>query len=149
MLSQTVDYALRAVTFMATVPKAAHTVERIAEATHVPVAYLAKVMQQLVREKIVASRRGVGGGFTLAKQPDKLRILEVVQAVDPIVRITTCPLGIAAHGKRLCPLHRRLDNALAEMERAFSDSTLAEVLAEPSPSVPLCSFPGVPACSPN
>jgi Rrf2 family transcriptional regulator, nitric oxide-sensitive transcriptional repressor len=149
MLSQTVEYALRAVTYMATAPRAPHTVERIAEATHVPVAYLAKVMQQLVRGKIVASRRGVGGGFMLAKQPDTLRILEVVQAVDPIQRITTCPLGIASHGKRLCPLHRRLDNALAEMERAFSASTLAEILAEPSLTVPLCSFPGVPACSPN
>ena len=146
MLSQTVEYALRAVTFMATSPKAAHTVDRIAEATHVPVAYLAKVMQQLVRGRIVASRRGVGGGFMLVKQPEKLRILEVVQAVDPIQRITTCPLGIAAHGKKLCPLHRRLDNALAEMERAFSASTLAEILAEPSKSIPLCAFPGVPAC---
>jgi len=146
MLSQTVEYALRAVTFMATSPKAAHTVDRIAEATHVPVAYLAKVMQQLVRGRIVASRRGVGGGFMLVKQPEKLRILEVVQAVDPIQRITTCPLGIAAHGKKLCPLHRRLDNALAEMERAFSASTLAQILAEPSKSIPLCAFPGVPAC---
>ena len=146
MLSQTVEYALRAVTFMATSPKAAHTVDRIAEATHVPVAYLAKVMQQLVRGRIVASRRGVGGGFMLVKQPEKLRILEVVQAVDPIQRITTCPLGIAAHGKKLCPLHRRLDNALAEMERAFSASTLAEILAEPSKSIPLCAFPGVPTC---
>lgn len=146
MLSQTVEYALRAVTFMATSPKASHTVDRIAEATHVPVAYLAKVMQQLVKGKIVASRRGVGGGFMLAKQPDRLRILEVVQAVDPIQRITTCPLGIASHGKKLCPLHRRLDNALAEMERSFSESTLAEILAAPSKSVPLCSFPGVPSC---
>jgi len=146
MLSQTVEYALRAVTFMATAPKAAHTVDRIAEATHVPVAYLAKVMQHLVRGRIVASRRGVGGGFMLVKQPDKLRILEVVQAVDPIQRITTCPLGIAAHGKKLCPLHRRLDTALAEMERAFAASTLAEILAEPSKSIPLCAFPGAAAC---
>lgn len=146
MLSQTVEYALRAVTFMATAPKAAHTVDRIAEATHVPVAYLAKVMQQLVRGRIVVSRRGVGGGFMLVKQPEKLRILEVVQAVDPIQRITTCPLGIAAHGKRLCPLHRRLDNALAEMERAFAASTLAEILAEPTKSIPLCAFPTAGAC---
>lgn len=146
MLSQTVEYALRAVTFMATAPREAHTVDRIAEATHVPVAYLAKVMQLLVRQGIVGSRRGVGGGFALVKQPDKIRILEVVQAVDPLQRIETCPLGIAAHGKRLCPLHRRLDNALAEMERAFSSSTLAEILAEPSRSVPLCDFPAVPAC---
>lgn len=147
MLSQTVEYALRAVTYMGTAPREPHTVDRIAEATHVPVAYLAKVMQQLVRQGIVGSRRGVGGGFILVKQPDKLRILEVVQAVDPIQRIESCPLGIASHGRRLCPLHRRLDNALAEMEKAFSASTLAEILAEPSRSVPLCDFPGIPACS--
>jgi Rrf2 family nitric oxide-sensitive transcriptional repressor len=144
MLSQTVEYALRAATFMAAAPHESHTVERIAEATRVPFAYLSKVMQQLVRGGLVASRRGVGGGFTLAKAPAKLRILEIVQAVDPIQRIETCPLGLAAHGKRLCPLHRRLDDALAAMEKAFAGTTLAEVLAEPSRSRPLCEFP-VPA----
>ena len=72
---------------------------------------------------------------------------EIVQAVDPIRRITTCPLGLAAHGQRLCPLHRRLDDALAAMERAFSSTTLAEILAEPSRSRPLCDFPPLPACA--
>jgi Rrf2 family nitric oxide-sensitive transcriptional repressor len=149
MLSQTVEYALRAATFMASAPDAPHTVERMAAATHVPVSYLAKVMQLLVRGGIVASRRGVGGGFTLAKPPAKLRILEIVQAVDPIRRIETCPLGLAAHGKHLCPLHRRLDDAVAAMEKAFAATTLAEVLAEPSRSRPLCDFPVPPACGPG
>ena len=143
MLSQTVEYALRAVTYLATAPRESRTVDQVAEATHVPVAYLSKVLQQLVRAKIVTSRRGSGGGFMLARPPAQLSILEVVQAVDPIERITTCPLGLAAHGKRLCPLHRRLDNALAEMEKAFGASTLAEILAEPTTSVPLCTFPGL------
>lgn len=147
MLSQTVEYALRATTYLATVPKQSRTVDEIAKVTHVPMAYLSKVLQQLVREEIVVSRRGAGGGFTLARAPDTLRVLEIVQAVDPIRRITTCPLGLAAHGKRLCPLHTRLDNALAEMEKAFSASTLAEILAEPTRSVPLCTFPAVPACA--
>ncbi|MBM4023700.1 MAG: Rrf2 family transcriptional regulator, partial [Planctomycetes bacterium] len=124
MLSQTVEYALRAATYLATVPGQSRTVDQIALATHVPVAYLSKVLQQLVRTKIVASRRGAGGGFTLACPAHKLKILQVVQAVDPIKRITTCPLGLAAHGKRLCPLHRRLDDALAAMERAFAATTL-------------------------
>lgn len=147
MLSQTVEYALRAATYLATVPKQSRTVDQIAEVTHVPVAYLSKVLQQLARENIVASRRGAGGGFTLGRSPDKLRILEIVQAVDPIHRIATCPLGLAAHGKRLCPLHKRLDNALAEMEKAFAASTLAEILAEPTKSVPLCNFPAEPTCA--
>jgi DNA-binding IscR family transcriptional regulator len=70
-----------------------------------------------------------------------LTILEVVNAVEPIQRIRTCPLGLAAHGTHLCPLHRRVDNALALMEQAFEKTTLAEVLAEPSRSIPLCPFP--------
>ncbi len=141
MLSQTVEYALRAATYLATVPEQSRTVDQIAEVTHVPVAYLSKVLQQLVRGKIVASRRGTGGGFTLVRSPDALRILEIVQAVEPIRRIKTCPLGIAKHGKRLCPLHRRLDNAMAQMEEAFAESTLAEILAERTESIPLCEFP--------
>lgn len=144
MLSQTVEYALRAATYLATVPKQSRTVEQVAEVTRVPVAYLSKVLQQLVREGIVISRRGTGGGFTLARPPAKVRILEIVQAVDPIRRITTCPLGLAAHGRRLCPLHRKLDDALADVEKAFASSTLADILAEPTRSVPLCEFPAVP-----
>lgn len=146
MLSQTVEYALRAATYLAAAPSESRTVDQVAEATHVPVAYLSKVLQQLVRAKVVTSRRGSGGGFMLARPPAKLSILEIVKAVDPIERITTCPLGLAAHGKRLCPLHRRLDNALAEMEKAFGASTLAEILAEPATSVPLCRFPAPADC---
>ncbi len=147
MLSQTVEYALRAATLLASAPHQPQTVEQIAAATRVPVAYLAKVMQSLVRGGIASSRRGVGGGFMLARPPEELPILSIVQAVDPIVRITTCPLGLASHGSKLCPLHRRLDQALETMEQAFAATTLAEVLAEPSGSIPLCDFPTArPAC---
>jgi Rrf2 family protein len=141
VLSQTVEYALRAATYLAAEADRPHTLDQIASVTKVPSAYLSKVMQQLVRVGLVASRRGIGGGFTLAKPAGKLRIIEIVQAVDPIQRIRTCPLGLAAHGKRLCPLHKRLDDALAAMEKAFASTTLAEVLAEPTQSVPLCDFP--------
>ena len=79
--------------------------------------------------------------MTLAKPPADLTIMEVVNAVEPLERIHTCPLGLAAHGVRLCPLHRRVDNAIALVEDAFSNTTLAEMLAEPNLSVPLCPFP--------
>lgn len=141
MLSQTVEYALRAVVHLASGAPAAKTTEEIARATRVPQAYLAKVLQNLVQAGVVRSQRGIGGGIALVKSPDELTILEVVNAVDPIQRIDTCPLGLASHGVRLCPLHRRLDNALAAMEQAFGETTLREVLEEPSESIPLCDFP--------
>jgi Rrf2 family protein len=138
LFSQTVEYALRAVVHLASQAPAGQTTEQIATATLVPKAYLSKVLQELRRGGVVASQRGVGGGITLVKSPKDLTILEVVNAVEPIVRITTCPLGLPTHGVRLCPLHRRVDNAMAMVEQAFQSTTLAEVLADPSPSVPLC-----------
>jgi Rrf2 family protein len=104
----------------------------------VPPSYLSKVLQALGRGGIVKSQRGVGGGISLARKPEELTILEVVNAVEPIQRIKTCPLGLKSHGVRLCPLHRRIDDALAHVEAAFGGTTLAEVLAEPTHSPPLC-----------
>jgi Rrf2 family protein len=141
MFSQTVEYALRAVVHLASEAPASRTTDQIAAATRVPKAYLSKVLQSLVAAGVVHSQRGVGGGMTLTKAPADLTILAVVNAVEPIRRITTCPLGLAAHGVRLCPLHKRVDEALAMVEDAFGSTTLAEVLAEPSASVPLCDFP--------
>lgn len=141
MFSQTVEYALRAVVHLASEAPAGRTTDQVAVATRVPRAYLSKVLQSLRRAKLVQSRRGIGGGMTLTKSPAQITILDVVNAVEPIERIRTCPLGLASHGVHLCPLHERLDNALAMVEAAFQNSTLAEVLAEPTRSVPLCAFP--------
>lgn len=138
MLSQTVEYALRAVVHLASESPAACTTEQIAAATLVPRAYLSKILRGLVRAKVLTSQRGVGGGVALAKSPGELTMLDVVNAVEPIARIHVCPLGLASHGTRLCPLHKRLDNALAAMEQAFAKTTLTDVLQESSPSVPLC-----------
>ena len=115
--------------------------DQVAEATKVPKAYLSKVLQGLVHAGIVRSQRGLHGGVTLVKTPEKLTILEVVNAVEPIVRIRECPLGLKAHGVRLCPLHNRMDNAMATVEEAFRNTTLAEILAEPTDSTPLCEPP--------
>ncbi len=94
MFSQTVEYALRAVAFLAGEAPAARTTDPIAAATRVPKPYLSKVLQQLVREGVVQSQRGVGGGMSLVKAPAELTILEVVNAVEPIARIRQCPFGL-------------------------------------------------------
>lgn len=138
MLSQTVEYALRAVVYLAGEAPHSRTTDQVAVATRVPKAYLSKVLQGLVRAGIVHSQRGIRGGMTLAKSAEALTILEVVNAVEPLQRIRVCPLGLAAHGARLCPLHKRLDSALASVEEAFRSTTLAEVLRTPSKSKPLC-----------
>ncbi len=84
------------------------------------------------------TQRGLGGGFVLTNKPEKINILEVLDAVDPIQRIRTCPLGLKAHGTNLCALHKKLDDATAIIEKTFADTTIAEILARPTASIPLC-----------
>ncbi|CAN5725286.1 Rrf2 family transcriptional regulator [soil metagenome] len=148
MFSQTVEYALRAIVHLADRAPGSRTTDQIAEATRVPKAYLSKVLQGLSRAGLVRSQRGIGGGIMLARTPENMTILEVVNAVEPIQRIRECPLGLTSHGVRLCPLHRRMDDAMATVELAFRETTLAEILGEPTESVPLCEAPGSGRTSP-
>jgi Rrf2 family transcriptional regulator, nitric oxide-sensitive transcriptional repressor len=144
MMTQTVEYALRAVTTLAYHEGEPATTEGVAEMTKVPVAYLAKILQGLAKAGIIRTQRGVGGGVALAKPASELTILDVVNAVEPIRRYKTCPLGIQSHGSRLCPLHARLDKSLADLEAAFGGVTLADIIAEPTLSKPLCEVPDTP-----
>jgi Rrf2 family nitric oxide-sensitive transcriptional repressor len=141
MISQTAEYALRTVVFLATVRGRPATNRQIAAATRVPEGYLAKILQGLSRAGLVQSQRGLHGGSVLVTDPKDLSVFDVVDAVAPIPRITTCPLGLESHGANLCPLHRRLDDAAASVEKAFRRSTIAELLSGRESSIPLGSLP--------
>ncbi len=141
MISQTAEYALRAIVYLADQGDQPRTVVQIASSTHVPAGYLAKVMQNLSRAGLVRSQRGLKGGFTLAQTASQLSILEIVNAVDPIRRFPECPLGIPSHGRRLCPLHNRLDEAAQSLEEALRKTKVADLLVAPAQADPPCQFP--------
>lgn len=146
MISQTTEYALRIIVYLASLGGEAATTAQIASATRTPPGYLAKVLRNLAKGGLVQSQRGLHGGSTLARSPKRMTVWDVVEVVDPLQRIRTCPLGLKSHGVSLCPLHRRLDEALASVETAFRATTIAEVVAEPSASRPLVDgIPTAPA----
>jgi Rrf2 family protein len=142
MLSQTAEYALRAVVSLADRAGKPTTAHDLAEASHVPSDYLSKILQTLGRNGIVAAQRGKRGGFTLACPASELTILEVVNSVDPVQRIRECPVKLKAHASELCPLHRRLDAAMVMIEQVFGDTTIADLLSAPAPAKPLCNIHG-------
>jgi Rrf2 family nitric oxide-sensitive transcriptional repressor len=143
LLSQTTEYALRAVVWLATISDEPQTTDQIAKATKVPCGYLSKVLQSLGRSGLVTAQRGKHGGFVLTNPPADITVLQVVNAVDPLRRIKVCPLGLKSHGSVLCPLHKRLDDATRLVENAFAETTIRELLDTPSPSKPLCEIAGV------
>ncbi|MBX9689908.1 MAG: Rrf2 family transcriptional regulator [Candidatus Obscuribacterales bacterium] len=139
MFSQTAEYALRAMVFMSMNYEQAFTTHQISEATKVPAPYLSKVLQALAKAELVHSQRGIGGGFALSRGPEEISILQVINAVDPICRITSCPLKLEAHGKHLCALHKKIDDATANIEKTFAKTSMSDLLV----SVPLCDVSGL------
>lgn len=139
MLSQTAEYALRAIVHLARNTSEPVTVELIANATKIPISYLAKIMQQLSRSGLTTSQRGLHGGFILSRDAAEITLYDVVNAVDPFRRILTCPMGIPEHKDGLCSLHRELDDTLATLEKRLRGTTIADVLK--SRIRPLCPLP--------
>jgi Rrf2 family protein len=137
MLSKTAEYALRVTVWLAQSPQEPSSADHLAEVTRVPRRYLHKVVQDLVRAGLVRSQPGPGGGYALARKPEQITILDVVNAVDPLERIRHCPLGLPSHTK-LCPLHKELDRVYAHAEEALARVTLAKLVRSSSAIVPLC-----------
>jgi Rrf2 family protein len=138
MFSQTLEYALRAVVCMAQHADKPMTTQNLSELTKVPASYMSKVLQQLGRAQLIHATRGIGGGYVLAIPPDRFSILQVVNAIEPLKRIRSCPLRIGSHGKNLCPLHHRLDRVMEDAEEAFGKTMLSDLLSDPTRSTPLC-----------
>jgi Rrf2 family transcriptional regulator, nitric oxide-sensitive transcriptional repressor len=137
MLSQTAEYALRAVACMGAREGSSVSADVLAKETKIPRRYLTRVLQDLAAQGLVSSRSGPGGGYELKRPIEEITILDVVNIVDPIQRITRCPLGLKSH-RELCPLHAELDKAYAHTEDAFRRVTIKQLLNSTSLITPLC-----------
>jgi Rrf2 family protein len=91
----------------------------------------------MVQSGLVRSQSGPSGGYALARPPEKIKLLDVIDVFGSVERIRKCPLGLKSH-KGLCALHRELDEAYAAVESAFSRVTVAEILKTPGKFAPLC-----------
>lgn len=138
MLSQTCEYALRAMVWLAYTTDDLMPTSSLAERTGVPFNYLAKVLQSLAQSNLIVGRRGVGGGYRLARPAEEISMLDVISAISPVERIVQCPLGLDGHGPNLCPLHRQLDLAAKALIDTFQGVSLANLLDERENSRPLC-----------
>ena len=130
---------MRAVAHLATRPDHMSTIPEMSEAIRVNAPYLRKVLNRLRDNGIVESHRGTGGGIYLAFDPDDLTLLDVLNAIDPLRRIETCPLGLPDHLK-LCPLHSELDAAISKIEQVLGARSIGELLSTRR-SAGRCGFP--------
>lgn len=122
MFSQTVEYALRAMVQLAVDSSGQATTKDIAEKAKVPSAYLAKVLQSMRKGGLIHSRRGIGGGVTLAKPANKISLLDVIDAVEPLKRTPGKKAASAVQ------LQKSMDAAVEQLRSTFAQETLADML---------------------
>jgi Rrf2 family protein len=107
LLSQTTEYALRAMAHLAAnSTETAVTASELAEASGIPTHYVSKVMRRLVVAGLCSAQRGHHGGFALARAPSEIRFSEIIEAADPDHASLGCAFGYARCDLKCpCPLH--------------------------------------------
>lgn len=92
-ISEAANLAVHALAFMAANPDTSRSTGEIAKQLKVSTAHLAKVMQRLSRAKVLSSARGPKGGFTFARDPKSLSVLEVLEIIEGPHSKEACLLG--------------------------------------------------------
>jgi len=146
MLTQTADYALRALVYLAHDPDDAyHQTRDLARALNIPANYLGKILQLMGHHQIVESQRGMHGGFRLSRLPEQVRLYDVLHALDALPADPVRPLVTSGGPSELCTLHRRFSAATETYVRFLKETTLADVMEPDSYTAPCSSPERIPA----
>lgn len=129
-LSNTADYALRAVVMLAQTSGAGvlHA-DEIARATGTPRNYMAKVLNALAKAGVVSSARGPAGGFTLASAPEMITLAQVIEIFDQPHRHTRCLLGNGpCRTTEPCAAHRTWNAVMLRRREPLLGTTISDLL---------------------
>lgn len=131
MLSNTAEYALKAVLYLAT--HAADQPVRVGDAAAalgIPRNYLSKILHELARDGVLVSSRGKHGGFQLATRPEELSLLAVIQRFDHIAEERRCLLGrTQCSDRHACAAHWRWKAVSEQISTFFRETTVADLMA--------------------
>jgi len=133
MLSNACKYAIRSVLYLAinSSEKNKIGVKIIAEELETPQPFLAKLLQQLTRDRLVSSTKGPNGGFFLDADDKKNAIWDVVKSIDGTSKFDNCFLGLSkCDDKNPCPVHFIVSPFKQKILESFKDKTIEEYIIE-------------------
>lgn len=141
ILSQTSEYAIRAVSYIALRGNAPIIAKELAKQTAIPVHYLSKVLRKLVTAGILGGSKGHNGGFVLARTPNKIKIVDVLNAVEDHLPSKHCIFGWRmCNSKDPCILHHRWTSVNDSFQNWARDTTLAHIQEDAASIKWLTSF---------
>jgi Rrf2 family protein len=107
IITRATEYAIRAVLYMASQPQGEIILKKdICRVQEITPAFLTKILQPLIKEGIVGSQRGVGGGFFLAKPAADITLFDVVKTQEGPLYLNQCLIdGNDCSREFFCPVH--------------------------------------------
>lgn len=126
IFSKKCEYGLQAVLYLA-----AHqsgdviTADEISRKLNIPKEFISKILQNLTESGIVDSKKGKAGGFFLAKHPSKIRLIDIVGAIDGLAMFNNCVLGFPnCSPDNPCPLHSKWGELRSLTYKMLNDETI-------------------------
>ena len=129
MISRSTEYALRIMALFALQDsKAPLRAKDIAEEINIPLAYLSKILRRMVNAGLLIASKGHGGGFIIAKSPQQIRFIHILEAVEDNESMSTCVFGWSVCRDRTpCILHQRWKQIKTSFNAWARETTLADV----------------------
>lgn len=130
LVTRETDYAVRTVLYLAKNPDHQASATDIAKAMHIPKSFLAKILQRLVRSRILTSSRGARGGFQLVPSPSEISILSIMEAIQGPACINVCAVDKRRCGlSDTCMVHPIWVDMREEVEARLRYQTIDKLIA--------------------
>jgi len=137
MLSNSCRYGIRAVIYIASQPRESGKtgIKQISRDLELPTPFLAKILQQLAKQKILNSSKGPHGGFSLMKDPRKITLLDIIKTIDGEDLINNCvihgkPCKSVDKQKELCPVHEEYNTVRNSLIEIFGTRTIHDMVVK-------------------
>jgi Rrf2 family protein len=133
MLSNSSKYALKAVLYLAlhTDENNKMMVKDISERINVPKAYIAKLLQELSKRKIISSTKGPKGGFYLNPSNRNETIIQIIEVIDGKKKMESCLLGLEdCNEQKPCPIHRLISPSRSKMIALLETKTINDMATD-------------------
>lgn len=132
MLSSACQYGILASIHLARQDESGFVpVRQIAQSLEVSSPFLSKIMQQLVGAELIESLRGPTGGVRLARSPSRIRVNDIVLAIDGRKILQECVLGLPGCGHQApCPMHDSWATARTQFCRMLEETSLQDLASD-------------------
>lgn len=131
MFSKACEYGIKATIFIAlkSHQECRVSLNEIAKGINSPIAFTAKVLQQLARSKIVDSVKGPAGGFEINKnKADKIKLSKIVSAIDGDAIYKGCGLGFnSCNENKPCPVHHQFTLIRNDLKQMLETTSLSDL----------------------